>query len=594
MRKNFEEKCLELGIEYLLKEWHRDNPVKPSQVLPGTETAYKWIKEVWRNGKMYVLEWEQSPKDRVRGRGCPYLNGSTVLKGFNDIPSTHSEIAKEWHPAKNIRNLHETSYGCNDRSIWWLCTTCGNEWQASPNNRTNGKTGCPKCNAGASTSFCEQSIVFYAKKHYGIKNVENRNTIFGFEIDITIRVSNDKPIILIEYQGEWAHSTYVKKRNDEEKKIKCSSLENVILYRIIEKSDIENDIVIDGHDIYCKPNKRNQHLNRVLPILFNIINQDLGIYLNWIFDIDINRDEFLIREQWRQAKYESSFGFIYPELVKEYDYERNGKLTPYMFYPFSSVKVFWKHIKLNINNEPTMHSWMTSFSKRAGGEGCPICQGKKPLSNFNTLDFLYKDLLKLWDYDKNDILPNQIVYGTNMMACWKHVLIIDGKVFLHQWNATVHHMVSEYNANRLGCPYCAGKMAQEGFNTIPDYLLSEWDFETNKENGIYPTQITYGYDKKVSWMHKIIRNGIIYIHRWDASPNSRTNMGSGCPMCKNKKVLTGYNDLKSHCPEIAEKWDYQKNGSDIPENYTIGSKHKVWWLDRDVPISICDRTKYLR
>ena len=30
------------------------------------------------------------------------------------------------------------------KPVWWLCSTCGYEWEASPNNRKKG-IGCPHC-----------------------------------------------------------------------------------------------------------------------------------------------------------------------------------------------------------------------------------------------------------------------------------------------------------------------------------------------------------------------------------------------------------------------------------------------------------------
>jgi len=65
-------------------------------------------------------------------------------------------------------------------------------------------------------------------------------------------------------------------------------------------------------------------------------------------------------------------------------------------------------------------------------------------------------------------------------------------------------------------------------------------------------------------------------HGWKTSPKNRNN-GTGCPYCANKKVMVGYNDLKTLFPEIAESWDYEKNGSLTPEMVMPYSGKKVWW-----------------
>ena len=53
--------------------------------------------------------------------------------------------------------------------------------------------------------------------------------------------------------------------------------------------------------------------------------------------------------------------------------------------------------------------------------------------------------------------------------------------------------------------------------------------------------------------------------------------GKPCPFCANKRVLVGYNDLKTLYPTIAAEWDYEKNkGIDI-NSIVPGSTKKVWW-----------------
>lgn len=71
---------------------------------------------------------------------------------FPDMPPTKKyvadfpELVAEWHPSKNGSKLPEdTNYGSGIK-LWWLCSE-GHEWQASPNTRTNLKSGCPYCAA---------------------------------------------------------------------------------------------------------------------------------------------------------------------------------------------------------------------------------------------------------------------------------------------------------------------------------------------------------------------------------------------------------------------------------------------------------------
>ncbi len=59
---------------------------------------------------------------------------------------------------------------------------------------------------------------------------------------------------------------------------------------------------------------------------------------------------------------------------------------------------------------------------------------------------------------------------------------------------------------------------------------------------------------------------------------ARTRTGGGCPYCAGKKVLVGFNDLATTCPEIAAQWHPTLNGALTPQMFTYGSMRHVWWL----------------
>ena len=63
-----------------------------------------------------------------------------------DWISDYPELVAQWHPVKNgDLRPEDLSYG-SGRKVWWQCPSGpDHEWQASPNNRTSGKSGCPFC-----------------------------------------------------------------------------------------------------------------------------------------------------------------------------------------------------------------------------------------------------------------------------------------------------------------------------------------------------------------------------------------------------------------------------------------------------------------
>jgi hypothetical protein len=116
-------------------------------------------------------------------------------------------------------------------------------------------------------------------------------------------------------------------------------------------------------------------------------------------------------------------------------------------------------------------------------------------------------------------------------------------------------------SNETSCPYCSGHKVWKGFNdlaTTKPELAAQAD-------GWDPTTVAAGSGKKVQW--KCAKS-----HTWDAVISSRAS-GNGCPICSNKKVLPGYNDLNTTHPEIsaeADGWD--------PTTVTSGSDGKRDWI----------------
>ena len=54
------------------------------------------------------------------------------------------DLIKEWNYAKNT-DISPIDYTCgSSKKVWWLCSKCDNEWQATIYHRSAGR-GCPKC-----------------------------------------------------------------------------------------------------------------------------------------------------------------------------------------------------------------------------------------------------------------------------------------------------------------------------------------------------------------------------------------------------------------------------------------------------------------
>jgi len=144
--------------------------------------------------------------------------------------------------------------------------------------------------------------------------------------------------------------------------------------------------------------------------------------------------------------------------------------------------------------------------------------------------------------------PTTVTKGSNKKVNWS---CPQG----HTWNATIKN-----RSNVDACAVCSGQKVLVGFNdlvTINPELAAQ-------ANGWDPTTLTGFSNKIVGWCCQ-------YGHTWAAKLAHRSN-GSGCPICENKKVLTGFNDLATTNPELAA----QANGWD-PKLVVAGSGRKVAW-----------------
>lgn len=102
-------------------------------------------------------------------------------------------------------------------------------------------------------------------------------------------------------------------------------------------------------------------------------------------------------------------------------------------------------------------------------------------------------------------------------------------------------------------------------------LMTEWDWEKNNKEGIFPDSITYGSARK-TWWHCALG------HTYQMSVDKKTSRGFGCPICSGHRTVPGINDFATHFPEIAKEWHPTKNGYLKPSDISKKNGQKVWWI----------------
>ena len=529
------ENDLQTLYPYLAKQWHYEKnfPLLPSQVKPQSNKKVWWICEKGHKYEAYIQNRTR------RGNSCPYCSNHKVLVGFNDLNTVNPKLASEWHPYKNGNLTPSMVTSSGDTVVWWQCSVCGHDWKTS----LNSKRGCPRCSAKRMTSFPEQAIFFYVSNIY--LDAINRYKYNNYELDIFIPSINTA----IEYDGSFYHRSQRAQEKDNTKDELCKK-DGIRLIRLRDPAlpTTHHAEIIKCLDVY-----RFDELEKALIKLFKLLGTDV------IPNISLIRDWKKIEERNRYYYREKSLNELFPEIVRQWNYEKNGILEPCNFTPGSGRKVWWICDK--------GHEWEASINSRTRGIGCPYCSGRKVVTGTNDLLTLKPDIAAEWNYEKNaPATPNQVTAYSNKRVWWKC------SCCGAEWQSTV--------ANRKStlCRKCSYKtagnklhqqaVAANNLKICFPQIASQWNFAKNYP--FLPDNFSSGSGKLVWW---ICDKG----HEWQSTIGNRTKDGLGCPYCGNQKLLRGYNDFATQNPHLINEWHQTKNGTRTPSDYIAGSSKKAWW-----------------
>lgn len=399
----------------LTREWNYDKnyPLIPEQFSVSSR------KKVWWKCSL-GHEWQANICDRNNGNGCPYCSNRKVLVGYNDLASQYPEIASEWNYKKNDGLKPENITYSSPKRIWWICNK-GHEWKTAIYNRFRGSE-CPFCSNNGS-SMPEQGIAFYLSKCF---EVEQRIRINKQEIDVYLPQFK----VGIEYDGYYYHKD---KSKHDQNKTDILKKAGIRLIRVVES---DNNNVIEDIVYYNYDNLRNNYewaINSLLRKVSCITgNRDVNS-----ISVNITRDRLLIRERFALVRKKNSLANNNPQLVKEWNTDKNGILSPDMFDCHSGEPVWWKCEK--------GHEWKAVIASRSSGNGCPYCANQKLLVGYNDLASKRPELIKEWNYEKNgNLMPQDVLFGSDKKVWW---ICPKG----HEW-------ATKISARSRGsrCPYCLG------------------------------------------------------------------------------------------------------------------------------------------
>lgn len=247
-------------------------------------------------------------------------------------------------------------------------------------------------------------------------------------------------------------------------------------------------------------------------------------------------------KQCRKTENNSKMLSDFPDLLL--DWNPDNKISPNDISYGSTQKVKWICHTCG-------YKWETPVKARTVSKrGCEQCNHK--IMKFAEA---YPQFEKNFS-DKNDFPFDEENKWSNRKAIW----ICDNG---HETIKTFDNVTKKVgNKNRnFPCVVCVGQKKQVGYNSLFDvypYLKDEWDYEKNKEIGLYPETIQLKYSRGTTyWLCKEYKHS--YHMRLDRKIALDKNGEETCPYCDNRKVLKGFNDLKTKYPDLALDYDEANN-----------------------------------
>lgn len=326
-------------------------------------------------------------------------------------------------------------------------------------------------------------------------------------------------------------------------------------------------------------------------------------------------------------KVSTSYNLVteFPNIAKQWDYNKNGSMQPLEISPKTNKKVWW------ICEYNPKHVWADRISNRTVlNRGCPICSKEftisfpartlyyylKPYFGDCEMEFkvggkyildifipYYKIAIEYdgWYYHSNESSKRRESRKDNFLKSKGIDIIrikdikenIEGITYKN--NIIEYHLQESYkNLNKLiekVISVIENKLnivINKDINFKRDYQkIDDLYYHTRKSNSLavknpelvkqwssnnilLPDTISPSSNYKAKWICQKCNR------EYEATIHNRIKNNSGCPYCSNKKV-SKENSLANCFPSIAKEWNYEKNGELLPEKVTYGSDKKVWW-----------------
>jgi hypothetical protein len=203
-------------------------------------------------------------------------------------------------------------------------------------------------------------------------------------------------------------------------------------------------------------------------------------------------------------------------LVREWDAERNGILTPESVPAGSSRKIWWA-CALGPD-----HRWRASPNNRtSGGTGCPFCANRR-VSVTNCLAKCFPRVAAEWHSTRNGAArPEEVVASTARIAWWQC-----GIDLRHEWRASVR----DRTRRQTLCPFCAHRVTAVASSLAEAHPAIAGEWHPTQNGSLSPDAVLPGSNSPVWWQCTVLPS-----HVWLATVANRVLRASGCPHCAAKR-----------------------------------------------------------
>lgn len=451
--------------------------------------------------------------------------------------STIPLLKDEWDYDKNTVDIETVTSG-SDIKRWWKCPK-GHSYPAAPTNRVHQKSGCPYC--------------------------ANKKVLAGFNDLATIRPDL---LELWDYDNNTIQPTEVTAVSGKEVNWKCpkghrwpASIAHIAYGRRCPICNSEASSSFPEQAIYY-------YLKRI----------DSDVQNRYKFhnkyEIDIFIPELNIGIEYDGYRWHKS------EKKKQLDAKKEEYFHKYGLRIIRVIEIVKKEQVINdfivnedryyYNNDniPVLNKIIKAIINDVFGKDIDIDIEKDRSSIYNNYLLTEKEgsvesdptLLAKWDTEKNkDVKPSFIKKFSDKPVWW---ICEEG----HSFPASPHAM-----SFGLKCPECEKeKVKQRSLAVLFPEIAKEWDHDNN--DGLSPDTILPASNIEVNW---ICPKG----HRWPAKVVARTrDYGKcNCPICSNRKIVPGINDLFTLRPALKNEWMFDKNKNLDPSHLGIGCIKRAWW-----------------